>query len=94
MGACASKPNVLNGDAPEVVPENVPAKDATVAAEEEVKKEEGVIADDDANKIPSLSNLLKVSIHISMPNLFMLLFISLRFCCIIPEMYTLSISFI
>ncbi|XP_009803070.1 uncharacterized protein LOC107812059 [Nicotiana tabacum] len=57
MGACASKPNVLNGDAPEVVPENVPAKDATVAAEEEVKKEEGVIADHDADKCRSLNNL-------------------------------------
>ncbi|XP_055826361.1 uncharacterized protein LOC129894729 [Solanum dulcamara] len=59
MGACASKPNVLNGEAPEVAPENIVAKDVEVVVKEEVvKKEETVIVDDDADHTPSLYNLL------------------------------------
>ncbi|XP_060188354.1 uncharacterized protein LOC132617379 [Lycium barbarum] len=49
MGACASKPNVLNGEVPEVAQE----KDVV---QEEVKKDEAVIANDDADKSPSLNN--------------------------------------
>ncbi|KAK4341042.1 hypothetical protein RND71_039543 [Anisodus tanguticus] len=59
MGACASKPNVLNGEAPEVALENIPCKDVGVVVQEEVNKEDDVIVDhDDADKIPSLSNLI------------------------------------
>lgn len=65
MGACASKPNVLNGEAPEVAPENIVARDVEVVVKEEVvKKEETVIVDDDADHTPSLYNLLNVCIHI------------------------------
>lgn len=64
MGACASKPNVLNGDAPE---------DA-LDKEELVNKEDIVIVDDaDANLTPS------VCIHISTHNLYILLSIYLLF---------------
>ncbi|XP_009596734.1 major latex allergen Hev b 5-like isoform X1 [Nicotiana tomentosiformis] len=59
MGACATKPKELKGEAPEDVPENVTAaKDVTVVAEE-VKKEVEVGADDDPEKRRSLSNLFK-----------------------------------
>ncbi|OIT40339.1 PREDICTED: serine/threonine-protein phosphatase 4 regulatory subunit 2-like [Nicotiana attenuata] len=60
MGACATKPKELKGEAPEAAPENVTAaevaaKDVTVVAEVEVG------ADDDAEKRRSLSNLFKQS---------------------------------
>ncbi|KAJ8531111.1 hypothetical protein K7X08_025842 [Anisodus acutangulus] len=59
MGACASKPNVLNGEAPEVALENIACKDVGVVVQEEVNKEDDVIVDhDDADKIPSLSNII------------------------------------
>ncbi|XP_049398744.1 uncharacterized protein LOC125862665 [Solanum stenotomum] len=48
MGACASKPNVLNGDAPEDALDNIVAKNVEVVAKEElVNKEDIVIVDDD-----------------------------------------------
>ncbi|MCD7465723.1 hypothetical protein HAX54_001811 [Datura stramonium] len=53
MGACTSKPNVLNGDAPEVAPENIAAQDVGFVVK---KEEEAGIAD--ADKSPSLDNLL------------------------------------
>ncbi|CAN4081117.1 unnamed protein product [Withania somnifera] len=73
MGACATKPKDLQGEAPEAAPENVPAeeivakdaaeiasKDVVVVAEEEVKKEiEGLADEDDAARRRSLSNLFK-----------------------------------
>lgn len=73
MGACATKPKDLKGEAPEAAPENVPAveiaakdavevaaKDVVVVAEEEVKKEiEGLDDEEDAARRRSLSNLFK-----------------------------------
>ncbi|KAG5571205.1 hypothetical protein H5410_060971 [Solanum commersonii] len=48
MGACASKPNVLNGDAPEDALDNIVAKDVEVVVKEELlNKEDIVIVDDD-----------------------------------------------
>ncbi|KAK6773814.1 hypothetical protein RDI58_029053 [Solanum bulbocastanum] len=60
MGACASRPNVLNGDAPEDALDNIVAKDVEVVVKEElVKKEDIVIVDDDdVDHTSSVDNLL------------------------------------
>uniref|UniRef100_A0A0V0ICF9 Putative nucleolar protein 58-like n=1 Tax=Solanum chacoense TaxID=4108 RepID=A0A0V0ICF9_SOLCH len=60
MGACASKPNVLNDDAPEDALDNIVAKDVEVVVKEElVNKEDIVIVDnDDVDHTSSVDNLL------------------------------------
>lgn len=79
MGACATKPKELKGEAPEDVPENVTAaKDVTVVAEE-VTKEVEVGADDDPEKRRSLSNLFKQVFSIFHMSTIVFLYLSLFF---------------
>ncbi|XP_006343163.1 uncharacterized protein [Solanum tuberosum] len=61
MGACASKPNVLNGDAPEDALDNIVAKDVEVVVKEELVNKEDIVTvhdDDDVNHTSSVNNLL------------------------------------
>lgn len=62
MGACASKQNVLNCEAPEVKPENAAANSVGLVIKKDVaKNDETLIAEDgDSDKNPSLDNLLNV----------------------------------
>ncbi|KAM3305983.1 chromo domain-containing protein cec-1 [Capsicum chacoense] len=60
MGACTSKQNVLNCEAPEVKPENAAANSVGLVIKKDVaKNDETLIAEDgDSDKNPSLDNLL------------------------------------
>lgn len=61
MGTCASKPKVLNGDAPEVSPENIIAnnEDTGVVVKEEVVNKEEIVNNDNVDNTPSLNNALE-----------------------------------
>lgn len=93
MGTCASKPKVLNGDAPEVSPENIIAnnEDTGVVVKEEVVNKEEIVNNDNVDNTPSLNNALEVCIHISMPNLYIFLFF-LILC--LPSYFYLRYQFI